>query len=122
MEYTQTARPGSRAPHVWLSEGKSTLDLFGHGFVLLRFDPRVDTAPLEAAARRRGLPLQTVDVDHRDARELYVSCLVLVRPDGFVAWRGDSLSHDCQALIDVVRGATAAMAADTPLARVGLAS
>ena len=26
MTYTQTARPGSRAPHVWLFPGKSTLD------------------------------------------------------------------------------------------------
>ena len=34
--YTQTARPGHRAPHVWLPDGRSTLDLFGRGFVLLR--------------------------------------------------------------------------------------
>jgi hypothetical protein len=32
--------------------------------------------------------------------------LVLVRPDGHVAWRGDILPDDPQALIDRVRGAT----------------
>ncbi len=40
--YTQTARPGARAPHVWLKDGRSTLDLFGRGFVLLRLG---DDAP-----------------------------------------------------------------------------
>ena len=29
-------RRGTRAPHVWLDEGRSTLDLFGSGFVVLR--------------------------------------------------------------------------------------
>ena len=34
--YTQIARPGARAPHAWIGEGRSTLDLYGKGFVLLR--------------------------------------------------------------------------------------
>src|SRR4029077_3333447 len=34
--YVQTARPGHRAPHLWLAPKQSTLDLFGRGFVLLR--------------------------------------------------------------------------------------
>jgi hypothetical protein len=37
-EYLPNARPGSRAPHIWLwRDGKrvSTIDLFGAGFVLL---------------------------------------------------------------------------------------
>src|SRR5262249_42776304 len=32
--YMPTARPGSRAPHAWLPDGRSTLDLFGRGFAL----------------------------------------------------------------------------------------
>ena len=35
--YVPTARPGSRAPHAWLKDGRSTLDLFGEGFTLLSF-------------------------------------------------------------------------------------
>ena len=35
--FMPSARPGSRAPHAWLADGRSTLDLFGRGFVLLRF-------------------------------------------------------------------------------------
>src|SRR5215469_762525 len=34
--YVPTARPGSRAPHAWISEERSTLDLYGGDSVLLR--------------------------------------------------------------------------------------
>ena len=35
--YRPSARPGMRAPHAWLKAGRSTLDLFGKGFILLCF-------------------------------------------------------------------------------------
>lgn len=105
MVYTQTARPGSRAPHVWLEPGASTLDLFGRAFVLLRFDPGRDCAPLCDAAAAVGLPLEVVDLGNAQVRALYVTALVLVRPDGFVAWRGDRLPANCGELVDTVRGA-----------------
>ena len=61
MTYTQTARPGSRAPHAWLSPGRSTLDLFGRSFVLLRFDAAVDVTVLVRRLVLHGvnLPLDT---------------------------------------------------------------
>ncbi len=105
MAYTQIARPGSRAPHVWLTPGRSTLDLFGRGFVLLRFDPTVKVDGLTEAARRRALPLQIIDLDDPEAAGLYARRLVLVRPDGFVAWRADEAPSDPVALVDHVRGA-----------------
>ena len=53
--YMQTARPGARAPHVWLRDGRSTLDLFGRGFVLLRLGANPPDAPrLRAAAATAG--------------------------------------------------------------------
>jgi len=104
MVYTQTARPGSRAPHVWLSEDRSTLDLFGRGFVLLRFDPGVETALLETSAQQCRVPLRVIDLDHGEARRLYARRLVLVRPDGFVAWRGDALPQDAESLVATVIG------------------
>jgi hypothetical protein len=39
---------------------------------------------------------------------LYGRKLVLVRPDGHVAWRGDMLDRDAGAIMDVVRGADVA--------------
>ena len=36
MNYIPNARPGTRAPHLYLDDGRSLLDVFGDGFVLLR--------------------------------------------------------------------------------------
>jgi hypothetical protein len=107
MQYTPTSRPGSRAPHAWLAEGRSTLDLFGRRFVLMRFDG-ADPAPLVAAAQGRGVPLEVVAVDDPAIAKLYERKLVLVRPDGHVAWRGDAAPPDPLAVIDAVRGASVA--------------
>jgi 2-polyprenyl-6-methoxyphenol hydroxylase-like FAD-dependent oxidoreductase len=103
--YEQTSRAGARAPHVWLADGRSTLDLFGEGFVLLRLAAAVDAEPLAAALHRNGVPVSSVDLFEPAVREAYVTALVLVRPDGHVAWRG----NDCAAaesIADCVRGAT----------------
>lgn len=104
--YTQTSRPGARAPHVWLSEGRSTLDLFGRAFILLRLGASApEGTDLRRAAAERKVPLDVVTLDHPAAIELYGRALVLVRPDGHVAWRDDREPADPLALIDVVRGA-----------------
>ncbi|MCY1362386.1 hypothetical protein D9M69_491010 [compost metagenome] len=102
--YEQTARPGSRAPHVWLEPGKSTLDLFGREFVLLKFGAG-DTVELEAAARERKVPFKVVNIANEEAARVYERRYVLVRPDGQVAWRGDLLPSDPLSVIDKVRGA-----------------
>ncbi len=101
-----SARPGTRAPHCWLADGRSTLDLFGGGFVLVRFGSSdANVEPLTEAASARGVPLEIVDIDHLDAASIYQKPLVLVRPDGHVAWRGDVLPDDAVSLVDHVRGA-----------------
>ena len=102
--YRPTSFPGARAPHVWLAPGSSILDLFGDGLVLLKFAD-VPTAGIERAAASRGVPLQVHRIEHREVAALYERALVLVRPDGHVAWRGDSQPTDALAMIDTVRGA-----------------
>jgi hypothetical protein len=57
------------------------------------------------AAEARGVPLRVEDVDSEAAAELYQRRLVLVRPDGHVAWRADAVPDDALTLIDRVRGA-----------------
>jgi hypothetical protein len=91
-EYVPSARPGHRAPHRWLMvDGRriSTLDLFDGRFVLL--------SPSEVwcvAARDVGsalaVPLVAYVVNDRGWSDLYEvgpRGAVLVRPDGYVAWR-----------------------------------
>lgn len=104
LEYQQTSRPGGRAPHAWLDDGRSTLDLFGHGFVLLKFSPELPTSLLEDAAKRLSVPLTSITVTQKDIADLYECALVLVRPDGFVAWRGNRLPESPASLINTVRG------------------
>jgi 2-polyprenyl-6-methoxyphenol hydroxylase-like FAD-dependent oxidoreductase len=103
-EYVQTARPGHRAPHAWLEDGRSTIDLFGDGFTLLSLGFVGDVTPLTAAAADRGVPLRVIELDDPAIARLCERQLVLVRPDGMVAWRGDSLPGNASALVATVTG------------------
>jgi 2-polyprenyl-6-methoxyphenol hydroxylase-like FAD-dependent oxidoreductase len=104
--YVPTARPGHRAPHAVLADGRSTLDLFGRGFVLLGFGAdAAEAAPFLEAAKQRHLPLTFTAVAEPHIAALYERRFVLVRPDGHVAWRGDRMPKDALCVIDVVRGA-----------------
>jgi FAD binding domain len=104
--YTQSSRPGGRAPHAWLADGRSTLDLFGDGFVVLNFRT-ADLTDLVTSAQQRGVPLHVVQISDGEIAALYERTLVLVRPDGHVAWRGDALPIDGLKLIDRIRGTDA---------------
>jgi len=107
-EYIPSTRPGSRAPHIWLLDGHSILDLYGRGFVLLRFGANApDVTAVESAAAARGIPLKSATVTTPEAMELYGRRLVLVRPDGHVAWRGDEPPPSPTELIERVCGVAA---------------
>jgi len=115
-------RPGSRAPHVALERAGaslSTLDLFGTAFVLLAgpgghawHDAAVQ------AAQALDVPLETHVVGGEDLRDpagafadaygISAAGAVLVRPDGFVAWRTpDAAGASDAALKDVLLAVTA---------------
>lgn len=105
-KFIASARPGSRAPHVALKDGSSMLDLYGAGFVLVRLGRGApDGAEIAEAAQARNVPLRVVTIDDAEAAEIYEQPLVLVRPDGHVAWRGRHVPANALAMIDRVRGA-----------------
>jgi len=90
--YTPSARPGARAPHAWLKDGRSLYDVFGEGFTLLAFGA-VDSSELERArtdAESLKIPIKVLRVDDAHIAQLYERSLALIRPDQHVAWRGDS--------------------------------
>src|SRR5262245_27357533 len=94
LQFVPTTTPGTRAPHAWLDGDRSTLDLFGDGFVLLRLGANPpDATRLLDAAKAQGVPMRGVTLADPDVAALYETKLVLVRPDGHVAWRG----HDSPA-------------------------
>jgi 2-polyprenyl-6-methoxyphenol hydroxylase-like FAD-dependent oxidoreductase len=107
--YTPSSVPGGRAPHLWLdggrSRGSSLFDRLGRYFTLLRIGANPPAgAPLEAAAKRAGMPLAVCDVIQPDAAALYERRLNLVRPDHHICWRGDELPEDVDGLIAAVTG------------------
>jgi hypothetical protein len=99
-----TACPGGRAPHLWLSPGRSLYDAFGFEWTLLRLGPRPPPGDAFArAASSKGIPLEVVEVSSEEARDLYQADLALIRPDQIVAWRGNDAS-DCARILDVATG------------------
>ncbi|MET7319809.1 FAD-dependent monooxygenase [Streptomyces sp. NPDC005549] len=123
-----TGAPGSRAPHLWLRRGEerlSTLDLYEDSLVLLS-DAAQPTGWHEAAAEVAAgmrVPLKayrvggtpgadlTPDDEETDwarAHGVTRGGAVLVRPDGFVAWRSPGPAPDPAAMLRQVVGSVLA--------------
>ena len=66
---------------------------------------------MERAAAICGVPLAVHRIEHAEAAAVYERALVLVRPDGHVAWRGDHEPVDALRMIDAVLGAGPRIAA-----------
>lgn len=108
-----SGRPGTRLAHVELTQdGKSisTLDLVGSGFVLLAArEGGAWTSAAQAVARLSGLPLAAfcIGTDLIDRHDTFLERTgldpdgaVLVRPDGFIAWRSRAGADDPAAVLD----------------------
>ncbi len=115
-DYAPCATPGCRAPHVWLgndTEQVSTLDLFGAGFTVLT-GPDGDVWHKVACEASRTLhtPVACYTIgapglaDYRnvffDQYGITDDGAVLVRPDGYVAWRSTTGNSDGASLFDAV--------------------
>ena len=106
LQYTSSARPGTRAPHMWIEENRSIIDLFGQGFTLLRLGPDAPEAnELTLCAKSKGVPISVFHIPDKSAEELYESRICLVRPDGHVAFRSQNKPLEPEKIIDCVRGA-----------------
>ena len=74
-------------------------------FVLLRLgDAPPDGAAIKRAAKDLGMPLEIIEIADPDIELLYERKLVLVRPDGHVAWRDDAVPDAPDALVACVCG------------------
>jgi 2-polyprenyl-6-methoxyphenol hydroxylase-like FAD-dependent oxidoreductase len=87
--HAPSAHPGTRMPHVVLSDGTSTLDLARDAFALITASP----AWADAAA---GLPLAVHLLDDAKALGIGEGALIL-RPDGVIGWRDDTARPDAEA-------------------------
>jgi len=101
-DYVQAATPGCRAPHLWLGRPDaqlSTLDLVGPGFTLLAASAADGWREQAAhAAEALGVRIDVYCIGRgaglgdggrfASAYGLGVAGAVLIRPDGYVGWRG----------------------------------
>jgi FAD-dependent monooxygenase len=110
--YTPSTNPGSRAPHVFLKDGTAIFDKYGKYFSLIVFPQAGATENsvkllLEAGAQN-NVPVELVTLANEDnACKVWGNVqLVLVRPDGHVAWRGEDVLDAATAasIIRVVAG------------------
>ena len=116
IEPTAPACVGSRAPHAWVDihgDRRSTLDLFGTKFVLVT---GTDGKVWHEAARNVGaafdIPLGVASIggpeiralsdDWRSAYGIDADGAVLVRPDGYIAWRSAGAAADATATLEQV--------------------
>lgn len=110
-------RPGMRAPHIWLErkgQRVSTLDLFGTDFVLLTgSEGAVWRKAAGSAARNLDIDLNAYligpagdlqDPENKWLKKSGISSqgALLVRPDGFVAWRSKKGTGDPEQKLDQV--------------------
>ncbi|WP_405765574.1 FAD-dependent oxidoreductase [Streptomyces sp. NBC_01538] len=113
-----TGEPGSRAPHLWLNRAGtriSTLDLYEGSLVLLSSAGASCGWHYAATevARQLAVPLDSYrigsgpdaelscasDQEWADVHGVTVDGAVLVRPDGFVAWRSEGPADDAGAAL-----------------------
>lgn len=101
-DHSFAARAGHHLAPQPLAQGGVSTDRLSGGFTLLAFgDAPADG--LVAAAAARGVPLALVRDSGPNA---YGAALVLVRPDHYVAWAGDT-DADADAILACVTGAGA---------------
>lgn len=95
--FTPSTVPGCRAPHVWLSDGVSLLDVLGTGFTLL-CSPHAraeQTALMQQAMHAARVPLTVRVMDDRHTWPAeYRHAWHLIRQDSHVVWRGDQITPD----------------------------
>ncbi|MFI6489020.1 FAD-dependent oxidoreductase [Streptomyces sp. NPDC050564] len=105
-----TTRPGAKLPHAWLVDNDghrlSTLDVVGKGIFTLVTGPSggVWEAAAAACESALGVPLKRARIGGENSRDAYGewrrvsevaedACL-LVRPDGYIAWRSATTPQD----------------------------
>jgi 4-hydroxyisophthalate hydroxylase len=104
--HSYAARAGHHLAPQALSSGENVFEALGPEFTLLAFaaEPTA-VAAFEAAARSLNLPLKIVRDSFAGGREIYGARLILVRPDEYIVWTGDSAPADAAAVLRKVAGA-----------------
>lgn len=117
--YVPSTRPGTRAPHVFLSDRKTSIfDLYGEDYTIVDFTSEGSISKtFQDVAKDLNVPLHRVHLpSERHVRSIWERDIVLVRPDGFVSWRSadptEDLSNSPQTIHSILKIAVGKMAGD----------
>ena len=99
-QHSFQARAGHHLAPKVLSSGRNVFEELGRGFTLIALDAPAGSADaFRQAAASLKVPLKVVSDSHAGGREAYGARLILVRPDQFIAWTGDTAPGDAIALL-----------------------
>ncbi|WP_445374193.1 FAD-dependent oxidoreductase [Photorhabdus tasmaniensis] len=109
LNYQPSNVPGGRLPHLWITPVPgariSLFDILGTGFNLLRVGEYLtDVSELLDQAYQRKIPMKVIDLPGYDAWQLYQARLLLVRPDQYIAWKGDKVPDNAGSILDRIIG------------------
>ncbi len=94
------ARAGHHLAPRTLGDGSNAYHRLGPDFTLFALGHcAAEAAVFRAAANRLGMTLHVVKDTGGEARQDWQAGLVLVRPDQYVAWAGDSANGNAQAIL-----------------------
>ena len=103
--YTASTWPGSRAPSLLLEDGAALYSkLAPNAFTIVDFTAEGDGQAFADSGTAQKVPVHHLHLRDRTAREIWQRDLVLVRPDHFVAWRGNTPPDSPAGVIRKVTG------------------
>ncbi|KAF5593412.1 phenol 2-monooxygenase [Fusarium subglutinans] len=110
--YIPSTWPGARAPHLFLSDGKTSIfDRFGQGFTLVDFSQYGKwAARFMKTAKHIGIQLKPVHLPQETAaRKIWGRDAVLICPDDFVSWKAseEGYEEDIEHILGVAAGCKA---------------
>ena len=91
-EHLFKAREGHHLAPLILSSGENVFEKIGNEFSLLAFDGDKNIIQaFEKVCRSRGIHLQVIEDSLSDSRLKFEAKYILVRPDHYIAWKGDEV-------------------------------
>ena len=114
-EHRHRARAGHHLSPVALADGESVFDRLSDGFTLISLGGNpAAVADFTAAAAAQGVPMTIIETPLCDSTARWQARLILIRPDHFVAFAGDTPIAPAAAILARATGRAPDTAPETP--------